>query len=95
MFSTAYSEGAAWNESYWSHERFNELLVIARAELDDAKRRDMYWEMQTILNREGGSVIPMYNAFVFASKDNIQFNGDFATNWDMDGERCMERWSFA
>lgn len=95
MFSTAYSEGAAWNESYWSHTRFNEILVEARAELDDAKRRDMYWEMQTILNREGGSVIPMYNAFVFASKDNVQFNGDFATNWDMDGERCMERWSFA
>jgi peptide/nickel transport system substrate-binding protein len=95
MFSTAYSEGAAWNESYWSHDRFNEILVEARAELDDNLRREMYWEMQTILNREGGSVIPMYNAFVFATKDNLEFNGDFATNWDMDGERCMELWSFA
>jgi peptide/nickel transport system substrate-binding protein len=26
MFATAYAEGVPWNETYWSHERFNELL---------------------------------------------------------------------
>lgn len=95
MFSTAYSEGAAWNESYWSHERFNKILVEARAELDDNKRREMYWEMQTILNQEGGSVIPMFASYVFATNENVAFTGDFASNWDLDGERWMERWYFA
>jgi peptide/nickel transport system substrate-binding protein len=34
-----------------SNGRFNELLVAARAELDEDKRREMYYEMQAILRR--------------------------------------------
>ena len=95
MLSTAYSSGAAWNESAFEHERFNELLVLARAELDEAKRRDMYFEMQKILNEEGSSVIPMFANYVFATGPDIDTNGDnFSTHWDKDGHRWMERWSF-
>ncbi len=36
MFTTAYATGAAWNDTFWSNDRFDELLVAARAELDDA-----------------------------------------------------------
>ena len=46
MFSTAYARGAAWNDTFWDNKRFNELLVAARAELDQTKRREMYGEMQ-------------------------------------------------
>ena len=96
MFATCYSEGAAWNESNWSHERFNELLLIARSELDEAKRRDMYHEMQLILNEEGGSVIPMFANYVFATGPGVNTNGDnFSTHWDKDGHRWMERWSLS
>jgi peptide/nickel transport system substrate-binding protein len=96
MLSTCYSEGAAWNESNWSNERFNELLVQARSELDEAKRREMYFEMQRILNEEGGSVIPMFANYVFATGPGIDTNGDnFSTHWDKDGHRWMERWSIA
>lgn len=91
MFSTAYAEGASWNDTYWSHDRFNELLVAARAELDEDKRRQMYYEMQAIVNQEGGVVIPMFASYVFAVSDKIG-HGDFASNWDLDGERWMERW---
>jgi peptide/nickel transport system substrate-binding protein len=35
MFSTAYAEGASWNDSFWQHERFNRLLKEAPAELDE------------------------------------------------------------
>ena len=34
-----------------------ELLVAARAEVDDDKRRDMYFEMQAICRDDCGSVI--------------------------------------
>lgn len=94
MFSTAYQEGAAWNDSFWSNDRFNELLVKARAELDEAKRREMYYEMQVILNQDGGVIIPMFASYVFATTDAIG-HGEFASNWDLDGERWMERWWFA
>ena len=54
MFSTAYASGVEWNDSHFEHGKFNELLKAARSELDDSVRRQMYVEMQTIMNREGG-----------------------------------------
>ena len=93
MFSTAYQSGAAWNDTFWSNERFDKLLVEARAELDEAKRRQMYYEMQAILNQQGGVIIPMFASWVFATSDKVG-HGDFASNWDLDGERWMERWWF-
>jgi peptide/nickel transport system substrate-binding protein len=95
MFSTAYASGAAWNDAVWEHEKFNKLLVEARAELDEAKRRTMYAEMQQIVRDEGGTVIPMFASYVFATSDKLIVPPTMASNWDMDGERWMERWSFA
>lgn len=94
MFSTTYQTGVSWNESRWSNERFDSLLIEARAELDETKRRDMYWEMQKILNEEGGSAIPMFASYVFGTADNVGTPDQIATNWDLDGERFMERWWF-
>lgn len=92
MFATAYASGAAWNDSFWEHERFNELLVKARAELDEARRREMYHEMQRIVNEEGGVIIPMFASYVFATNPSVATPEQFGSNWDMDGERWMERW---
>lgn len=93
MFTTAYSEGAAWNDTFWSNARFNELLIKARAELDEGKRREMYYEMQAILRDDGGVIVPMFANYVFATRENIG-HGELASNWDLDGERWMERWWF-
>ncbi len=95
MFTTAYAAGAAWNDTFWDNARFNELLVAARAELDEDKRRAMYYEMQAILNDDGGAIIPMFANYVFATRNGIETGGEFSSHWDMDGERWMERWSFA
>ena len=93
MLTTAYAPGAAWNDTFWENERFTELLEAARAELDEDLRRAMYYEMQAILNQQGGAVIPMFADYVFARRDNVA-TGELASNWDMDGERWMERWWF-
>jgi peptide/nickel transport system substrate-binding protein len=94
MFSTAYAEGANWNDTFWSHERFNKLLLEGRAELDDAKRRAIYVEMQMIVRDEGGVVIPIFNNYIFAMSDKVQHD-EMAGNWDLDGNKAMERWWFA
>ena len=93
MLTMAYSPGAAWNDTFWEDARFTELLEAARAELDEQTRRQMYHEMQAILNQQGGAVIPMFADYVFAIRDNVG-TGELASNWDMDGERWMERWWF-
>ncbi|MCV6593857.1 MAG: ABC transporter substrate-binding protein [Silicimonas sp.] len=95
MFATAYSEGAAWNETYWSHERFNELLVSARSELNEETRREMYWEMQDIVANQGGIIIPMFAAYVGAYSDALAKPEQVASNWRNDGHRIGERWWFA
>ena len=94
MFSTAYAAGADWNDSFWNHERFNQLLLAARAELDEDKRREMYWEMQLIVSDEGGVVIPMFNNYIFASNVKVGQPEVMAANWTLDGNRAMERWWF-
>ena len=36
MFSQGYGAESNWNETYWKHDKFNQLLKAARAELDQA-----------------------------------------------------------
>ena len=92
--SIAHAAGAPWNETYWEHERFNKLLVAARAELDDNKRREMYVEMQSIIRDECGTVVPVFSNYVFAMNKAVE-HGQMSANWDLDGYRLMERWWFA
>jgi peptide/nickel transport system substrate-binding protein len=94
MFSTAYAAGVPWNDTRLNHDRFNKLLIEARAELDQDKRRAMYVEMQTIVRDEGGTVVPMFNNYVMALSTKVG-HGQVAGNWSLDGFRAVERWWFA
>ena len=95
MFSTAYAAGADWNDTFWEHEEFNKILVEARSELDDAKRREMYVEMQRIVRDEGGVVVPMFANYVFARSNKLQHGEAMSSDWDVDGLKFMDRWWFA
>ena len=94
MFQVGYAAGASWNATNWEHERFNKLLQEARAELDTAKRREMYVEMQRLVSNQGGVIIPMFANYIMAMTDEVQ-TGEMANNWDLDGLKCVERWWFA
>ncbi len=94
MFSQAYAVESKWNETFWTNESFNKLLKEARSELDIAKRREMYGEMQRILWAEGGTIIPMFADFVDAASSKVKYK-DLAGNFGLDGRRCSERWWIA
>jgi peptide/nickel transport system substrate-binding protein len=93
MFTTAYAAGAPWNDTLWNHERFNKLLVEARAETDTAKRSEMYFEMQQIVRDEGGVVAFIFPSDLHAANDKVKYE-NLAGNWQMDGGKCCERWWF-
>ena len=93
MFSTAYAAGVPWNDSLWKHERFNKLLVEARALLDEKKRREIYYEMQRIVSDEGGVVVMAFNSWIQAASDKVQ-HGPLAKVRELDGSKCSERWWF-
>ncbi len=94
MFSVAYADGAPWNDTFWSNKRFNELLVMARAELDEDKRRKIYAEMQEICRNDSGTVVPMFNQIVEASSAKTA-HGPISAHMALDGMRNAERWWFA
>ncbi|MGI9310918.1 MAG: ABC transporter substrate-binding protein [bacterium] len=94
MFSTAYADPATadWNDTEWNHPGFNKLLVAARSELDEDKRRQMYYEMQRIVSDQGATVVPVFNNYVNANSKKVGHEAKMASNWDKDGQRWAERW---
>lgn len=94
MFTTAYAADAAWNDTFWKNPRFNELLIAARAETDDAKRATMYAEMQQLVHDDGGLINVVFNSYVDAHSNTLA-HGDTAANWPLDGMKIAERWWFA
>ncbi len=95
LFSQIYAADASWNDTYWKHDKFNRLLVIARAELDPAKRRVLYVEMQQILHHEGGVCLPLFQSDVMAYHERLQVPKVIGNNWELDGAKNAERWWFA
>ncbi|MGD8661616.1 MAG: ABC transporter substrate-binding protein [Desulfobacterales bacterium] len=94
MFSTAYSGDAKWNDAHFKHERFDNLLKEARAELDEKKRAEMYFETQKICRDEGGTIVHMFEDWVIAASEKCRYV-NVAGNWNPDGAKAAERWWFA
>jgi peptide/nickel transport system substrate-binding protein len=98
MFSAAYTAGGKWNDTAWetgpAADRFNKLVVQARAELDTTKRREIYYECQAIVNDDGGALVPMFANFIMALDKSVM-HGKLAGNYDYDGYKAAERWWFA
>ncbi len=72
MYTVAYHSEADWNDTRWKREKFDKMLLEARAELDDERRKELYTEMATMLRNEGGLILPMFNDFIDASTDKLQ-----------------------
>jgi peptide/nickel transport system substrate-binding protein len=71
-FSLLFKSDAEWNECRWKNPRFDELLLKARGESDDTKRRDMYWEMQHLVHDHAGRMIPAFPSLLDAHAGNLQ-----------------------
>ncbi len=98
MFASAYTNDTEWNETAWrtgeAADRFNAIVVEARAELDDAKRRTLYAEAQTLVHDDGGAIVPMFANHIMGVAKTVA-QGEIAANWEMDGAKAPERWWLA
>lgn len=93
QFTQAFSQESPWNETHFQNARFTELLVKARATIDESQRIAMYHEMQQLVHEESGAIIPMFANYVWATSNKVRHGEVVATN-DLDGLRCIERWWF-
>jgi peptide/nickel transport system substrate-binding protein len=55
-FSTVYKSDSAWNDSNWKNPDFDKIVIEARAELDEGKRKEMYFKCQEMIADDGGMV---------------------------------------
>ncbi|NDW44407.1 ABC transporter substrate-binding protein [Ruegeria sp. PrR005] len=71
MYSTAYLSTADWNDTKFKNADFDAMLLQARAELDPAKRKEIYSKMGMLLRDTGGLICPMFNDFVDATSNTL------------------------
>jgi len=72
MLTLAYQSNAPWNESAWQNARFDELLKRGRAELDPAKRQEIYCEAQRLIHDTGGSALPAFFDYVDGMSEKVK-----------------------
>jgi peptide/nickel transport system substrate-binding protein len=90
MLAVAYGPGAPWNESHYKNSKFSELLAASRAELDEAKRKEMIWEMQALLHNDGATIVPAFRDWLDGHSKNVGGHTPHG-GFDMDNSRIAEK----
>jgi len=99
MYSAAYTSDTEWNDTAWKEtddaKRFNDVVVTARSETDQDKRKSQYFEAQQLLHDDGGAIVAMWANYIHAHSKKIAHGDDVAANWINDGNKIGERWWFS
>jgi peptide/nickel transport system substrate-binding protein len=90
MLAVAYGAGAPWNETHMKNDKFEKLLADAKGELDETKRKAYIWEMQALLNEDGGAIIPVFKDWVDAHHDKVGGHTPHG-GFDMDNGLILEK----
>ena len=92
MYSTAYISTADWNDTRFLRPEFDQLIMQARAELDETKRKAMYRDAAVMVRDEGGLILPMFNDFIDASSDKVMGYEPHPAAELMDGYALAKCW---
>lgn len=71
-YSTSYLSTAEWNDTRFKREDFDKILLQARSELDDAKRKELYHTMAVMVRDEGGLILPVFNDYIMAASKTLK-----------------------
>ncbi|MFA6444865.1 MAG: ABC transporter substrate-binding protein, partial [Sterolibacterium sp.] len=64
LFSLMFKSDAPWNESGWKNAQFDQLLVAARGEADEVKRKQLYGDMQVLVHDKCGVGLPVFISLI-------------------------------
>ena len=92
MYSTAYLSTADWNDTKFKNADFDALLLAARGELDEAKRKEEYSKMAYMVRDEGGLICPMFNDFVDGVRSEIAGWSEDPNGELMNGRAMVRCW---
>jgi peptide/nickel transport system substrate-binding protein len=72
IFTQFFKSDAPWNEANWKNAQFDQMLVAARGEPDEAKRKKIYGDMQVLVHNDGGIGIPMFLSSIDAHTTKLK-----------------------
>lgn len=71
-YATSYVSNAEWNDTRFKRPDFDKLVLQARSELDEAKRKELYGQIAVIVRDEGGLILPVFNDYLGASSKSLK-----------------------
>jgi peptide/nickel transport system substrate-binding protein len=90
MLTIAYKSDAKWNDTFWKRPEFDKILIAARTEFDEGKRKEMYGELQKMISEDGGALIPMFIDYLEAGATKVKGMGPHPM-FDFMGQRIGEK----
>ena len=93
MFSTGYISSADWNDTRFFNEKFDQVVLAARAELDQDRRKALYRDASEIIRDEGGLIVPFFNQDIDGvNTDRVGGYEKSTQGATMDGYALCECW---
>ena len=92
--STAFLSDSAWNDSRWKRPDFDKLVIAARAELNETKRRQMYSDCQRMVTDDAGMICFAVSDFLDAHGKNLR-GLESHPRYDLSDQRLAEKGWFA
>ncbi len=60
VLTTFFSSGSNSNDTGWKSPKLDQILISARAERDDTKRKQLYHDAQLLISDNGANIIPIF-----------------------------------
>jgi peptide/nickel transport system substrate-binding protein len=92
LFTQFFKSDAPWNESGWKNEQFDQLLLLARAETDETKRKQFYADMQVLVHEHCGVGIPLFITNLEALSTKVRGAGPHPLGAFMGYTCCEHVW---
>jgi peptide/nickel transport system substrate-binding protein len=71
-YSTSYLSTADWNDTRFKRPDFDKLVLEARAELNETRRKELYRTMAVTVRDEGGLILPVFNDYLNACSKHLK-----------------------
>jgi peptide/nickel transport system substrate-binding protein len=72
IMTLAYYSKAPWNAGHFQDAQFDELLIAGRSEKDETKRKQIYHDLQFILNERGSDLAFMFFNILDATSSKVK-----------------------
>lgn len=71
MYATKHMSDSTQNETRYVNKKIDQLIIQARATLDETKRKAIWTELQMILHEEGGDLVPCFVDYLHGRQSRL------------------------